>query len=63
MRDLENDLIIQATRRHKKIFPCADKQEFSDCFTRCGNKVLFWYNTEDNSTHVMTFEKEEVVGG
>ncbi len=46
-------MIEKAQKRHKKIFPCAHKEDFEDCFTNSSDYMFFWYNTEDNSTHVI----------
>lgn len=54
MNELEQRMVLKAKKKHEKIFPCAHKQHFSDCFTRHENQVFFWYNTEDQSTHVIT---------
>jgi hypothetical protein len=54
MNDLKNRMIRKAEERHKKIYPCAHKTKFDDCFTNNNDFVFFWYNTEDHSTHVIT---------
>lgn len=56
MSDIERRMIRQAERKYKKIFPCCHKESFSECFTRVENRVLFWFNTEDHSTHVLSKE-------
>lgn len=53
MGELEKKLIIQALGKHEKIFPCAHKESMTDCFTVIGNQLYLWFNTEDNSTHVV----------
>lgn len=53
MNKLERRMIDLATKKHDKIYPCATKQQLTDCFTRHENMVFFWYNTEDHSTHVI----------
>lgn len=54
MGELEQKLIRKAIRRHKKIFPCSRKGTFETSFTREIDRVLFWYNTKDRSTHVIS---------
>ncbi|NLE02713.1 MAG: hypothetical protein GX640_22840 [Fibrobacter sp.] len=54
MGELELRMIKLASQKHQKIFPCSHKEHFSDCFTRYENQICFWYNTEDQSTHVIT---------
>jgi hypothetical protein len=59
MSELELRLIRLATKKHTKIYPCAHKVHFEDCFTRYENQIFFWYNTEDQSTHVLTAQMED----
>lgn len=54
MGHLEKELIDKATRKHKKIYPCAHKANIADCFTRDDGRLMLWFNTEDQSTHVVT---------
>jgi hypothetical protein len=54
MGHLEKQLIDKATRKHKKIYPCALKENIGDCFTRDDGRLMLWFNTEDQSTHVVT---------
>ena len=53
MDSLKMELIRKAIRAHKKIFPCGTKSTFADCFTLQGDQVLFWFDTEDRSTHLV----------
>jgi hypothetical protein len=53
MSQVEERLIKKATRIHKKIYPCAHKKDFADCFTKDDKRIMFWFNTEDESTHVV----------
>jgi hypothetical protein len=54
MNSKQKKLYRKAVAKHEKIFPCKSKKNFQECFTISGDKLLFWYNTEDNSTHVQT---------
>ena len=54
MNELKTRMIRKAEKRHKKIFPCAEKSHFEDRFTNNNDFVFFWYNTEDHSTHLIT---------
>jgi hypothetical protein len=54
MGELERKLIQKAIQKHKKIFPCAHKGTFEASFTREPDRILFWYNTKDRSTHVVS---------
>jgi hypothetical protein len=53
MTTLEAKLMDQATAIHDKIFPCSATKEFEQCFTRDEGKLCFWYNTRDQSTHMV----------
>jgi hypothetical protein len=53
MNDLEKKLMNKASKMHDKIFPCASDKDFKHCFSRENNRLYFWYNTEDKSTHVI----------
>ena len=46
-------LIQKAIDSHKKIFPCGSARLLDDCFTVTNDKLLFWFNTEDDSTHLL----------
>jgi hypothetical protein len=50
----EKHLIDKATRKHKKIYPCAQKKTIDDCFTIDQGRLMLWFNTEDQSTHVIS---------
>ena len=56
MDELKLRLINRASKRHRKIFPCSHKEHLTDCFTMQDNLLFFWYNTEDQSTHVLIDE-------
>ena len=47
-------LIAKARIKHKRIFPCSGKVKLRDCFTIEDNRILFWFNTKDQNTHVMS---------
>ncbi|MDO5575454.1 MAG: hypothetical protein Q4F84_00120 [Fibrobacter sp.] len=53
MDKVQMKLLNKATNIHKKIYPCAQNTDFEPCFTSDDTHVYFWYNTEDNSTHVV----------
>ncbi|MBD3320564.1 MAG: hypothetical protein GF350_05645 [Chitinivibrionales bacterium] len=56
MNKLRQRLINQAKRKYRRIYPCTPKPTLAECFTFHNNKLLFWFNTEDHTTHVMTAE-------
>jgi hypothetical protein len=54
MNEVKTDMIAEATSDYSIIFPCGNKTSFEDCFTRNGDQLIFWFNTEDHSTHVIS---------
>jgi len=54
MGELERKLMQKAIQKHKKIYPCSRKESFEHCFTRETDRILFWYNTKDRSTHLIS---------
>lgn len=56
MDTLKHSLIEKARRTYRAVHPCGLKERLEDCFTIVGNKCVFWFNTEDNSTHVVVAE-------
>ncbi len=52
MGSTEKKLIQRAKNRYKKIFPCGNRRTFAECFTKTNDKLCFWFDTEDRSTHV-----------
>jgi hypothetical protein len=53
-------LIEKAISEHGKIYPCSSSVMLNDCFTEEDKKLLFWFNTEDNSTHLLEESSSEV---
>jgi hypothetical protein len=54
MGNVEKSLIRQAKSEYKKIFPCSHREKLEHCITRDKERVYLWFNTEDQSTHVLT---------
>ncbi len=54
MNEIKNNMIRKALDLYKDIHPCSTKNDLVDCFTIEGNMVFFWFNTADESTHVLT---------
>ena len=61
MSEVELGLLKKALEAHEKIYPCGETSLLEDCFTKAGEKHYFWFNTEDDSTHVVehTVKQEE----
>ncbi|WP_155851799.1 hypothetical protein [Chitinivibrio alkaliphilus] len=54
MEHVKKQLIQEAQKSFSNIRPCSSKGSFQDCFSVEGDSLLFWFNTPDNSTHIMT---------
>ena len=59
MSAIQKELIESARKAFHEIFPCSSKGTLEECFTIFNQKCLFWFNTEDNSTHLMAAELPE----
>lgn len=53
MTRAEQALLAEAKATYKEIFPCGTKQSLHECFTSHGDRILFWFNTSDSSTHLL----------
>jgi spermidine/putrescine-binding protein len=53
MDDLKKTMIKKAKDRFKKIHPCGLRRKLDECFTVEDDRLCFWFNTEDESTHVL----------
>ena len=54
MEKIKEELIKEAIKKFKKIKPCLRHEDFSNSFTKYGNSIIFWFNTEDQTTRVLT---------
>ena len=54
MNTLKKNMIKTALERYKHIVPCATLPSLDESFTVEDEKVFFWFNTDDHSTHVVT---------
>jgi len=57
MNSLEQKLYNEAVKIHKDILPCGRKKTFSECYTEEQGVTIFWYDTEDGSTHLVLSSK------
>lgn len=47
-------LIQKARNMYGQIFPCANKSSLEECFATSHNgDLILWFNTKDNSTHMV----------
>lgn len=57
MDELKLRLITKAKKKYGKIFPCINKSSLEECFTESKEgELIFWFNTPDNSTHMIASE-------
>jgi len=54
--ELKEQMIRRAIEAHERITPCSNRSELGECFSVLEDKLVFWFNTEDNSTHVLIEE-------
>jgi hypothetical protein len=45
--------IGKAIKKYKKIYPCGGNGTLMNCFTFEDELTIFWFNSEDRSTHVV----------
>ena len=56
MNEIKQNLINRAKKQYKAIYPCSTKRKLRDCFTVEENQMIFWFNTEDDTTHILTHD-------
>jgi hypothetical protein len=59
MSRTQRELIQLARRTYNNIYPCAFRRNLEECFTIVGDKYVFWFNTEDQSTRFVACEVSE----
>lgn len=56
MSTIEQYLILKARQKYAHIYPCNNAASFDGCFTTFNGKYIFWFNTDDNSTHTLVHD-------
>ena len=56
MNAIKKKMIAEAEKKYRKILPCSSRRSLDECFTIEKNRVVFWFNTEDFSTHMLSTE-------
>lgn len=56
MNDIKLTMIEKARQNYSRIFPCGLKADLAECFTVEANRIFFWFNTEDETTHVLSMD-------
>jgi hypothetical protein len=54
MNEIKQKLINRAKMQFKQIYPCSTKKRLKECFTIEDDLMIFWFNTEDETTHIIT---------
>jgi hypothetical protein len=49
----KEQLLFLAVQRYKRIYPCGRMHSIDSCFTVYNKRLLLWFNTDDDSTHLM----------
>ena len=53
METLQQSLSEKARETYRNVYPCGFDRRLQDCFTTMGDKYVFWFNTDDRSTHIV----------
>jgi hypothetical protein len=53
MKEIKERMVQQAVAQYRSIFIPPHKTSFSECFSFENNTLIFWFNTEDHSTHLL----------
>jgi hypothetical protein len=56
MEDLKKEMRQEAEEKHGKIYPSGRRNSLDDCYTEHDNKLMFWFNLEDQTTKAMVRE-------
>ena len=48
------ELIREAIRKYKEIYPTNSRDTLEDCFTVSNGKLRFWFNLKDGNTKMIT---------
>ncbi|MGM0443969.1 MAG: hypothetical protein ACQEQV_07270 [Fibrobacterota bacterium] len=56
MDEVKNRLIREAVETYKLVRPCGGKGSLEECFSREGDRLMLWFNTHDESTHIVMAE-------
>ena len=51
---IQKNLIDKARDIFREIAPCGKSRSIEECFTIYGNHLVFWFNTNDGSTHIVS---------
>jgi len=54
-----SQLITEAIERYSDISPCSGKKSILDCITYYNEEIQLWFNTSDNSTHLISSKEEK----
>lgn len=54
MNEIKYTLIGKAIEQYVDIYPVLTRKHLRDCFTTEGDLLVFWFNTSDETTHVIT---------
>ena len=63
MNKVKKAMIQQAIKKYRQIYPCGVRKDLGDCFTIMDDRVVFWFNTSDNSTHLLTMPRKPAAAG
>jgi hypothetical protein len=50
---LKQELVNEAFNKHAVVAPVGNRTSLDECFTIESDSLMFWYNDEGNSTHLL----------
>jgi hypothetical protein len=53
------NLIDHAVNMYGTVTPCGTTSSLDECFTVWDDSLIFWFNTNDNNTHVLLAKIED----
>lgn len=51
--ETKKKLLGEAISKYKRIYPVGNLKSLSECFVYNEQKIYFWFNSEDRSTHLL----------
>jgi len=56
MNERKERLFHTALLQYNRIFPCSECDTWDECYTLENNRILFWFNTDEGTTHLLMDE-------
>ena len=56
MNEIREQLLTMARDKYRNILPIPRLKKIENCFTEDFGKTIFWFNTADKSTHLISYD-------